>query len=430
LAARNPLSALFSIRSVGCRFATSAPEKWPGPFDLGLFQWQTFDIRIAKIMVSEILARKYPRGNVGRPASVAPKKLAWTTILILGALGLEFAGQGCHSLKSGAGPSIEFTHVPPAAQGGREKVDTISGRVRNARPKQQIVIYAHSGQWWVQPWPDHPFIPIRADSTWSTETHLGFEYAALLVDPDYHPLPMTDVAPSPGGSVALVTMVKGVGTPQFAPAGSLKFSGYDWSVRMIASDKGGTNNLYDPENAWTDARGALHMQIKEKSGSWSCAEIFMNRSLGYGTYSVTVRDTSRLEPAAVFSMFTFDEWASEERFREMDIEVGGRRDVATATNARYVIQPLYIPGNLYPFAAPSGTLTYVLHWESGHATFKTLRGKPAGAETQLVSEHEFISGIPVPGKAVVRLIFYVVASDKNPMRKPSEVVVEKFEYLP
>jgi hypothetical protein len=36
----------------------------------------------------------------------------------------------------------------------------------------------------------------------------------------------------------------------------------------------------------------------------------------------------------------------------------------------------------------------------------------------------------VPGKAMPRLIFYVVTSDKNPMRKPSEVVVEKFEYLP
>ena len=96
---------------------------------------------------------------------------------------------GCHAQPDHSLPSIEFTHIPPAAQGGRERVDTISGRVRNARPKQQIVIYAHSGQWWVQPWPDHPFIPIKADSTWSTETHLGFEYAALLVEPDYHPLP-------------------------------------------------------------------------------------------------------------------------------------------------------------------------------------------------------------------------------------------------
>jgi hypothetical protein len=337
---------------------------------------------------------------------------------------------GCHTQPAHTRPSIEFTKIPPAAQGGRERVDTISGRVKDARPKQQIVIYAHSGQWWVQPWPDHPFTPIKADSTWSTETHLGFEYAALLVEPDYHPLPTMDVAPTQGGSVALVTIVKGVGTPQFAPTGSLKFSGYDWGVRMIANDKGGTNNLYDPENAWTDASGALHMQIKKKSDRWSCAEIFLNRSLGYGTYSVRVRDTSHLEPAAAFSMFIFDEWASEQHFREMDVEVGGRGNAAHKNNAQYVIQPFYIPGNLFAFAAPSGTLMYALRWESGHATFKTFRGRSAGAGAQLVSEHEFTSGIPVPGKAIPRLIFYVVASDKNPMQKPSEVVVEKFEYLP
>src|ERR1700748_1277708 len=112
---------------------------------------------------------------------------------------LCIALNSCQSHKANSGPSIEFTHIPPAAEGGRERVDTISGRVRNPRPNQRIVIYAHAGSWWVQPWPDRPFIAIKADSTWSTETHLGFEYAALLVDPDYHPLPEFGVASTPGG---------------------------------------------------------------------------------------------------------------------------------------------------------------------------------------------------------------------------------------
>src|ERR1700751_4211122 len=40
----------------------------------------------------------------------------------------------CSSHKANSGPSIEFTHIPSAAQGGRERVGTIWGRVRNARP--------------------------------------------------------------------------------------------------------------------------------------------------------------------------------------------------------------------------------------------------------------------------------------------------------
>jgi len=375
-----------------------------------------------------MLAKMYLQGRTAWVPRIAPKRLELALTLII--LGICFAGHGCHSQKNSASLSIEFTHIPPAAQGGPERVDTISGRVRNARPEQQIVIYAHSGAWWLQRTPDHPLIPIQADSTWSTETHLGFEYAVLLVEPDYHPLAILDLVPTQGGSVALVTIVKGVGPPQMAPTGSLKFSGYDWSVRTIPNNKGGTDNLFDAENAWTDTSGALHMQIKKKSERWSCAEIYLTRSLGYGTYSVTVRDTSNIDPDAVFTMYTFEDSAGEQHYREMDLEVSRWGDPANKNNAQYVIQPFYIPGNVIAFAAPSGTLTYVLRWESGHATFKTFRGSSAGPGAQLVSEHEFTSGIPEPGKAIPRLIFYVVASNKYPMQKPSEVVVEKFEYLP
>jgi hypothetical protein len=114
----------------------------------------------------------------------------------------------------------------------------------------------------------------------------------------------------------------------------------------------------------------------------------------------------------------------------MDVEVHGRGDAANENNAQYAIQPFYSPGNLFPFAAPSGTSTYVLLWEPGHATFKTFRGRSSGAGAQLVSEHEFMLAISGPGQVKLRLIFFVVASDKNPMQKSSEVVVEKFEYLP
>lgn len=57
-----------------------------------------------------------------------------------------------------------------------------------------------------QPWPDKPFIPSQADSTWSTETHLGFEYAAMVVEPTYHPPPTMDITPTKGGSIVAVKL--------------------------------------------------------------------------------------------------------------------------------------------------------------------------------------------------------------------------------
>jgi hypothetical protein len=337
---------------------------------------------------------------------------------------------GCHTGQTEARPSIEFTKIPPAAQGGRERVEAISGRVIGARPRQQIVIYARSGPWWVQPWPDRPFIPIRSDSTWSTDTHLGFEYAALLVDQDYHPPPTMDVAPTQGGPVVLVKLVKGLGEPQFAPTRPLHFSGYDWKVRTVASDRGGMNNLYDGDNAWLDSGGALHLRIAKKQDKWSCAEVVLDRSLGYGTYVLTVSGASKLEPAAVLSMTTFDDWGGEQYYREMDVEMGRWGNALSKTNAQYGIQPFYVPGNVFSFDIPAGTLTHSMRWESGRATFKTWRGSSISPTGSVITEHEFSSGIPSPGQERVQLLFYVVPSEKYPMQKGSEVVIEKFQYLP
>jgi hypothetical protein len=347
-----------------------------------------------------------------------------------GVLLLALCLSSCQSRQGDTAPSIAFTKIPPAAQGGRERVDTVAGRVGNARPGQRIVIYARSGPWWVQPWPDRPFIPIQADSTWRTETHLGYEYAALLVDADYRPLPTLDVAPTQGGAVAVVTIVKGAGTPAVAPTKPLKFSDYDWDVRTIASDRGGTNNLYDPANAWTDESGALHLQITKKSGRWNCAEMVLNRNLGYGSYIMTVRETSHLEPAAVLSMTTWDEWGGDQNYREMDVEISRWGDAGNRNNAQFVVQPFYIPGNVFRFYTPPGVLTHLVHWESGRASFKTFRGRSAGAGAQVLTEHEFTSGIPSPGQAKLHLIFYVTASGTSALQKDAEVVIEKFEYLP
>jgi hypothetical protein len=110
---------------------------------------------------------------------------------------------------------------------------------------------------------------------------------------------------------------------------------------MIANDNVGTHNLFDRENAWTDASGAIHRQIKKKSDRSWCAEILLNRSLGYGTYLVAVRDTSHLESAATFSIVTFEEWGDDQRYSEMDVEVRRWGDATNKNKAQYIIQPFY-----------------------------------------------------------------------------------------
>lgn len=355
-----------------------------------------------------------------------PKMVSASALLLATCLALS----GCQSHRADSLPTIEFTKIPPAAQGGKEKIDTIAGRVVGARPGQQIVIYARSGAWWVQPTVASPFTPIRTDATWSTETHLGYEYAALLVDPGYTPQPTMDLPPSKGGPVVVAAVVKGVGPTILAPTKALRFSGYDWDVRTIASDRGGSAHPYSGDNAWTDSTGALHLRISKTSDDWSCAEVVLNRSLGYGTYLLVVRDISSLEPAVVLSMTTFDEWGGEQYYREMDVEVSRWGDASRKNNAQYLVEPYFHPGNVFQFVAPSGTLTYSMQWEADRARFKTVRGNSPGPRAPVISEHEFTTGIPAPGQERLQLFFYVVANDKNPLQHDNEVVLEKFEYLP
>ena len=115
----------------------------------------------------------------------------------------------CRSRQGVPEPSIEFTRVPPAAEGGPDKIDIIEGRVIGARPGQQIILFARWGPWWVQPLADQPVTRIQADSKWRNSTHFGTEYAALLVDPGYRPQATMDVLPGEGAGVIVVAITKG-----------------------------------------------------------------------------------------------------------------------------------------------------------------------------------------------------------------------------
>jgi signal transduction histidine kinase len=120
---------------------------------------------------------------------------------------------GCAAERTATGPSIEFTKVPKADKGGVTETDTISGRVIGARSEYRIVLFARSGAWYVQPYADKPFTNIQTNSTWTSTTHLGTEYAALLVEPGYVPAASVFELPAEGGGVIAIAVIDG--TPPF-----------------------------------------------------------------------------------------------------------------------------------------------------------------------------------------------------------------------
>ncbi len=318
-----------------------------------------------------------------------------------------------------------------ADEGDRSKLESIEGRAVGARPGQQIVLYTQSEElWWVQPFTGQPFTKIDDNSRWKSQIHLGTQYAALLVEPGYNPPETAESLPARGSGIEAVAIINGQG-PAPAPIAPkiLHFSGYDWIVRSAASNRAGTRNSFDPANAWTDERGALHLRIARGQGKWTCAEVKLARSLGYGTYTFVVRDTAQLEPSAVLTLLTWDGLGTEQNRRELDVEIS-RWGYRENENAHYVVQPYFIPANLVRFRVPGGVLTHSFRWEPGQVTFSTMAGSRDTNGSRVVNRHVFTSGVPPAGGDSARINLYVFNKGEIPLKNETEVVIEKFEYLP
>jgi hypothetical protein len=342
---------------------------------------------------------------------------------------------GCVTLSdcrpAGGEPVIEFTRIPVAAAGGADKFESIAGRAVGAKPGQRVVLYAKSGVWWVQPRTNTPFTDIRPDSGWQALIHRGTEYAALLVDPAYRPDATMQVLPAKGGAIAAVASTRGTGsyTPEPPKIFTIHFSGYDWDVRQGPSSRGGKDNPYEPENVSIDDHGFLHLRVTRKANQWVCSEVRLKRSLGQGTYFFTVQDLSNLDPAAVMTLYTWDDFAPEKHHREVDVEISRWGD-PKKKNAQYVVQPYYEPANVFRFDVPAGPVTFSFHWVPGEVAFKTARGSGIAGVTDPISAHTFTSGVPSPGGEAVQLNLYAFGNTLIPMRSEAEVIIEKFQFLP
>jgi hypothetical protein len=324
--------------------------------------------------------------------------------------------------------SIKFAQVPPATKGGKDTHGFIAGTVDRLVPGQRVVLYARNGSsWWVQPLANAPFTTVHSDGTWSSSTHLGTSYAALLVDGDYQPLTRSPSLPKLGGHVLAIIDV----SPPFIPSQTqavapktLLFGGYEWETSTDSSRYGGKEHLYVNDNAWLDDRGALHLRVSRNGDNWVCGEVHTVRSLGYGTYQFGLRDIIHLQPSVTLGLFTWQKQLSEQAHREIDINIS-RWGNPRSPNAQFMIQPYYVPANIHRFEIPRGPITTSFKWTPGRAEFAAAKGseKPFSVWT-------FTSGIPTTGgeKTYINLCEYGFGS--APLRRDTEVVIDRFQFLP
>jgi hypothetical protein len=106
-------------------------------------------------------------------------------------------------------PGIQITEAPSKGA-GPDKVETIAGTASGVKVTEcKIVVFARTNVWYVQPYIDSSDTSINEDGTWRTDTHLGNQYAALLVKTSYKPPSKTGKLPDVGGPVLAIATATG-----------------------------------------------------------------------------------------------------------------------------------------------------------------------------------------------------------------------------
>jgi hypothetical protein len=344
-------------------------------------------------------------------------------------MGLLLPTIACHKGAPGSlAPAISFTQVPQRDSGDLNQADVMEGTVSGARSGQRMAVYSRTGGlWWLQPNPNAPLTPILPRGIWRNEMHLATDYAALLVDAGYSPAAVLADLPKPGSGVETVAVAPG---QEHSSSFLVNFSGLGWRVRKVPSARGGTSYPYSPGNVYVDPSGRLHLQVVKRNDKWTCSEVNVTRSLGYGTYVLTVEDTSHLDPAAFFAIYTWDHSSSQGNFGEFDINISRWGD-KHRENGQFAVQPSTLPLHTSPFEAPSGKMQYTMIWEEGRVTM--LASRVVGNESHLVAKHVFTNEVPRPVDESVRMALYAYSDPNHKLRAMqdrAEVIVDHFEYLP
>jgi hypothetical protein len=215
---------------------------------------------------------------------------------------------------------------------------------------------------------------------------------------------------------------------------SVNFSGYTWGIKVTGSSPG---DQFDPgPNFWSNDSSVvnvgpdgLHLKITQIDGLWQCGEVFLTKSLGYGTY--TVRVSSYLDHldqnTVAVPLFLYA--ASGQ---ELDNEYSGLGGlVPYPNNAQFVAQPYTVPGNIFRYSQPwTVQFTSQMEWSTDRVTFSTWNGwSSAPAAGYLISQWTYQgSDIPPAGQERVHINLWLLKGTGPVSGFGNEMVINSFAF--
>lgn len=333
-------------------------------------------------------------------------------------------------------PSIQFTHVPPY-----ETSEELIGRVHNVKPgdfKVAAYIFIEGAGWWTKPTFANPLTTINSDCTWSTNIATGGNdiYAtrirAFLVPKNANPEASAGLACLPTSLNTLAV----ASTMAERNSGLIAFSNYEWWIKSSGSTVGPGPNFFSDsrQNVWVDGNDRLHVKITNRDNKWYCPEVILKDTLGYGTYTFKLEgDIGALDENIVFGLFTWDNDACSDHFREIDIEFSRWGD-ANGLNAQYVIQPWNRAGNRRQWMLPTSLKKSIhsFHWTPDSIVFSSLNGDSSAATDDLILHAWTYKGTYVPETLYenLRINLWLFNGLEPANQAEAEVIISHFEFIP
>lgn len=215
-------------------------------------------------------------------------------------------------------------------------------------------------------------------------------------------------------------------TPPSGPS-TIDWSGYTWTVKDHSRKIGPGPNFFSASNVSLDEAGDLHLKIQRSGRQWTTAEVIANTTLGYGTYTWTIKSAPDFDANVVLGMFT---WNDDPAYahREIDIEYARWGNAADPTNAQYAVQPWDSPDHDYKWTQ-ARELTNTIHsftWAPGRVDF--LSTTSTGAQIAWYSYSG--ADVPVPGGENPRINLWLFRGSAPTNGQPAEVIFDSFRFTP
>lgn len=209
----------------------------------------------------------------------------------------------------------------------------------------------------------------------------------------------------------------------------INFSGYTWIVRDTHDRTSGPGpNLFSnsEKNVWVDKNGKLHLSIVKRKGKWYCAEVTLDKKVGYGKYIFYINSSlSSLEEHIIAGLFTY-----LNDNEEIDIEFS-RWSIHDNQNAQYVVQPHDNPENIYRFNVDdsTGNTVHSFEWLKEKIIFESYYGNLLSGEK---AQSWTYKGNDIPKQSDERLkINLWLYQGRSPQEnKTHELVIDSVRFVP